>query len=284
MASVNPQQIHKSNVRLAGGWLFVDLLDDDGVPTGERHVGDFTDLSITVTEERNTVMSGEGAVPQQLINKIVSRSFEARATLRDMSAQNLALMLQGETVAVADVAEARVLDEEIGPVKQGHWYQLGPRADAGAVPDDLMGVLALKEGAALTVKAAATLAAVVAKAEDDDFQADGEHARVYIVPGGGIADGDMLKVSYTTAAAKRVRARTKSPPEEVFAAVRFVEDAVDAGRNVYIRRASLGSGGDFAVQSGDRTNPQSFSLTVGVLEPGGKDAAVTIDGRALGSD
>lgn len=104
---------------------------------------------------------------------------------------------------------------------------------------------------------------------------------VYIVEDGGIDDGDMLKVSYVTAAAKRARAQTKSPPEEVFAAVRFVEDATDAGRNVYIRRASLGSGGDFAVQGGDRTTPQSFQLSIGVLEPGGADAAVIIDGRVM---
>lgn len=116
---------------------------------------------------------------------------------------------------------------------------------------------------------------------DDRENADWEHGRVYIVEDGGIDDGDMLKVSYVTAAAKRARAQTKSPPEEVFAAVRFVEDATDAGRNVYIRRASLGSGGDFAVQGGDRTTPQSFQLSIGVLEPGGADAAVIIDGRVM---
>ena len=275
MATTTPQQAHPSNVVIGAGWIYISPLDDDGNLSGWEYVGDSTGMTITIDEERTTVYSGDGARAQKLIDKVTQRSFRATATIRDMTAANFARLLQGETKTVPADVKGKVDEEQIADVRQGRWYQLG------ATAADPSGVLAVEDDATFAVKKGATAAAAnTAAAAGTDYRLDADRGMVYIVPGGGIADGNGLKVTYNRAGNKRERAQTKSPPEDVYVGVRYDEDGPDKRRAI-IRRASLGSAGDFQLKSGDRQTPQEFTLTMGVEEPGGDAPAVQVDGKPL---
>lgn len=263
---------YTDNIVIGAGEVFVDLLDSDGDTTGERYVGDSVGMTLTSTEERAQVFSGDGPTARKLVDAVTQRDFAGTLALHDQSMENLALMLQGENPADEADAATAVTDEEI-TVKKGRWYQLG-------VSDTKrMGYLAVDATAAKTVVTNAD--ASTTYDATDDYVLDAGRARLYIVPGGDIADDATIKVDYTPIAGKHERAQTKTPPEQIEAAVRYVEFAANGrGRNVYIRRCNIGSAGDFQLKDRTRQTEQTISLSLGIQEPGGGHPAVIIDGKA----
>lgn len=273
----NPQTVAKRTQIVGAGWLFVALLDAAGKPQGERYVGSTTSLTLTIEEERQTFYDPDGERAVKVIDKITQRSFTATATLLDMSPENIALLLQGDTEAVDNTGNApRAASQSQDGVQLARWYQVG------ADDDDPMGVFRLKKGS-VSLKYG-TKATVDGGGGTDgvagtDFEVDEEHGRIYVI-GGGIVAGNTIKVSFTPDAnVARIRAKTVTPARDVYAAIRYVE-TVSPGRNIYIRRAALGSAGDMSLKA-DRQERQSFDLTMGIEEPGGDLAAITFDGEAV---
>ena len=256
---------HTDNIVIGSGEMFIDLLDDDDKPTGERYLGDGAAASLSVTTERMQVFSGTGPVAKKLVDKVRSLTRSMSITLHDMSPENLALFIGGE--APADITEtaAAVTDETL-TVKKGHWYQLG-------VSDDKpTGVGAIASAGVTVKKGTSGNTAATVKI---DYTIDADRGRIYIDPKGGIADG-KIRVSYTPVAASRKQVKT-GDLREIRAAVRYIEDTdTGKGRNYYAPLCSVGAAGEMALMS--RDTEQQIQLACEILEPGSGKAALLIDG------
>lgn len=264
--------IHTDNIVIGAGEVFLDLLDADGNRQGERYVGDSVGMSLSATEERAQVFSGDGPTARKLIDAVTQRDFAGTVTLHDSSKENLALLLQGENPADEADSATAVTDEVVAGVKQGRWYQLGVSATKR------MGYLSIASAGFAATDSESSPTTFTA---GDDYRIDADNARIYIVPGGSINDGTDLKVDYTPVAATHERAQTKSPPEQVLAAVRYIEHpASGRGRNVYIRRCSVGVAGEVQLKDRARQTEQTFPLTLGVQEPTDGYPSIIIDGKA----
>lgn len=258
---------HTDNILIGSGEFYIDVLDGDGNPTGERYLGDGVSAGLAVTTERVTVFSGTGPVARKLVDKVRSLSRSLSITLHDMSPENLALFAAGAVETVTEAANA-VNDEEL-TVNKGRWYQLG------AADEKPAGVGAIAAAANKTiVKNKAGSTTYVA---DTDYTADPARGRILIEPGGAIADGAEIKVSYTPVAASRKQVKT-GELKEIRASVRYIEDTdTGEGRNYYAPLCSVGPAGEMGLMS--RDSEQQIQLSCEILDPGGGKAALIIDGE-----
>ena len=169
-------------------------------------------------------------------------------------------------------ADTVVTDEPI-TVKKGLWYQLGVSATKR------MGYLAVSaKNFNMSHDVNGTDTVIPA---DSNYLVDAANGRVFIVPGGAIADGTDVKIDYTPIAGTHDRAQSVAGSDTLIAAIRYVESsAAGVGRNVYIRQCKLGAQGDFALKAG-RQGEQQFTLTLGIETPSDGHPAVIIDGKAL---
>ena len=137
--------IHKNNVLIGAGELYLDRLDENDMPTGERFLGDGVSASLSVTTERTQVFSGTGPVAEKLVDAVRSIDRAITIAVRDMSHENLALFVGAPEVGDVSDVSAAVTDEAL-TVRQARWYQLG------AAKEKPMGVGAVSATAADTVR------------------------------------------------------------------------------------------------------------------------------------
>ena len=243
---------HKSNVIIGAGRVYLDRYDGNGKLTGERYLGDSPGASLSVATERSETFSADGPVAVKLVDIVRSITRSWSVTVFDISAENLALFFAGEAGERTQSATA-VADEAL-TVNKGRYYQLGASA---AIP---LGVGAIDAAPAKTVvktKTGSTTYAV-----ETDYQVEPESGRLFIVPGGAIANGAELKVSYTPVAGTRETVRT-GKPKQIQAAIRYIEDAANPeskGRDYYARLCSVGASGELALKN-DRGSEQQIQLT-----------------------
>lgn len=264
------QSLHRDNVLIGSGRVFLDVRDADGNLTGERYLGDAVGATLNVESERATVFSGSGPVARQLVDKLRQQTRSMQVTLHDMSMENLALFLAaGDPKAAADAAQA-VADEVIGPVTPGRWYQLGA-SDAKPA-----GVLAVTAIGAVTMGDKAAQATATTKGTD--YEVDADRARLYVTPGAGIAAGKYLKVaSYTPKAAAARQQVLATELREARAALRYLEDTqTGKGRNYYAPLCSVSAGGEMALMS--RDTEQQIVLDARILDPGAGKPSLVCDG------
>ena len=260
---------HTNNTLIGSGEVYLDLLDAQDGTTGERYLGDAVSANLSVTTERAQVFSGTGPIAKKLVDQVRSLSRTFTITLRDISADNLALFVGApEPATVADAAIE--VENEPLTVRKGRWYQLG-------VSDDKpTGVGAVSAVAADTTVAKKTGNTIYVAGTD--YTLDAKRGRLYIEPGGAIADGAELKVTYTPVAASRRQVRT-GELSEVRAAMRYIEDsAAGEGRNYYAVLCSVGASGELGLMS--RDTEQQIQLTCEILEPEDGRPALVIDGEA----
>ena len=259
---------HANNVVIGAGEVFIDLYDADDNLTGERYAGDSASASLSVTTERATVFSGDGAVATQLVDVARSISRTLSLTLHDISVENLALFVAADAGGASDVATA-VVDEEI-KVYRGRWYQLGVSADK---PGGVAAVSATSADTTVTNAGGTTIYTA-----GSDYTLDAERGRIYIEPDSNIAQGDTIKIDYTPVAGSRGTVLAREL-KQVRAALRYLETPMAGkGRNIYARLCSVGPSGEMALKS--RDTEQQIQLVCEVLEPSDGWPALTIDGEA----
>lgn len=284
---------HSDNILLGSGHLFIDVLGADGARTGERYLGDAVGATLAVESERVQVFSGSGPVARQLVNKVRSLTRRLSATLHDVSMENLALFVgAGDAVGAETDAAARLAGAtaEALTVKRGRWYQLGVSAarPAGlrAVQDataagKTAGAHDAGAAALILTTAAAAAAAGNTVARATNYAVDTANGRLYILPkAADIDDGDTIYVHYTpVAATARPQVTTPATPQDVRAAVRYIEEtATGRGRNLYAPLCSVAASGELALMS--RETEQQIQIAAEILEPGGGKAALLIDEQA----
>ncbi len=293
---------HSDNILLGSGHLFIDVLGAAGARTGERYLGDAAGATLAVESERVQVFSGSGPVARQLVNKVRSLTRRLSATLHDVSMENLALFVgAGDAVGSETDAAARVGDAaaEALTVRRGRWYQLGVSAarpagvravrDATAAGKDAGHFDAGATAAIVTTAAAAPSAANTVSRSY--YAVDAANGRIYIRESGGAteagkaaaalpANGGTVYVHYTPVAeAARAQVATPATPQDVRAAVRYIEEtATGRGRNLYAPLCSVAASGELALMS--RETEQQIQIAAEILEPGGGKAALLIDEQA----
>lgn len=254
------------NIVLGSGRVFFDKFDANGDPTGELYMAETPGFELTVSPESTEIFSDDGPVAESLINvtKSVSRNFAI--TTKNITDQSLALFLiatAGSQTTSAGAETATAINGGKG-VKQGHWYQLGVSAGR---PTGVRAIttVAIKEG-------------VTAKTVDTDYVLDAALGRIYIVPGGGIDEGDILTADFTRTAVSWTEVASNDLGAAK-GALRYVADnTAGENRDLYVPSCVLEPNGTAAFKS--RDTAQTLGFTVKVQKPSDGRSSVYVNGRA----
>lgn len=169
--------------------VYVDVLDANRARQGEMFLGDTPGFGFSIADEvRDKYSSAEATAP--LIKSVnVRRTPEASLILDEFNPQTLRLAFMGTAGYFAQTgAAATNVVVPVARVKQGYWFPLeSPAGTArrGTVAEPLSGVVV------------ETSPGAVAKVLNVDYKLDLVSGRVYVIPGGGIADGEPLQVDFT---------------------------------------------------------------------------------------
>ena len=286
------RETHTENVVLGAGEIFIDQYDSNGNPTGaERYLGDSIGATISLTTERTTIQSGDGAVARDLVDVVRSVSRTLGFTLHDSSIANWNLFVLGE-VAEQSIAAAEAM-ATIAKPKVGFWHQLGQSAANPSGPGEIDKIVLGKVKIADNPTASSPTYEAATQAEFNALEFDLRTARMIVHPSraanaaAGISEradlaGKGIEISYSPSAARKIsQAKATAAASQITCAIRYVEVepiAGNQGRNVYARKCNLIPGGEAALKS--RDTEQQLAFTANVLDPGSTDGypPLVIDG------
>ena len=273
---------HTNNTVLGNGEVFVDVYDGDPLARTfkERYLGDSVSATLSVTSERTTIQSGDGAVAQDLVDIVRSVSRTFGFALRDSSIENWNLFLLGggtkAGIAARSSDGSAVADESHGAVKKGQVVMLGFPKGSGSA----MGVGKIKSKPTAKDN---TTAETTANIETDAEQIDSSSTLLVDLNTGlvtALKDFTDLKVTYTPAGGQSATTRAEATADatQIQCALRYVEDdpASGQGRNLYIPKCNLLPGGETSIKS--RDTEQQLAFSANVLSPGAGVPALIIDG------
>lgn len=251
------------NIVLGAGYCYFDPEDADGNLTGEIYLGDGPGFSFTMATEKTEIDSSDTPTAETLVSITNKVTRSAQCGIRNVSDQVLSFFVGGDASTKTQTSTP-VTDEVIGAVQQGRYYQLGA---SSSNPTGVRGV------SSVTVEPSGGGTAYTV---DTDYKLDADGGRIYIVPGGGIADDDEIQVDYTPAANSRGQVISGAGPKK--GAFRFVSDNTTGdNREVYFPRVELSPNGEMALK--DRQNPVEATFDVSILTRSGYQQ-VYIDGEA----
>lgn len=255
--------MERENYVLPAGKLYFDLELDDGSHLGERYIGDTPGFSITVETERQQFFSADSKTREKKRDIVVEINRSSEITCRDITTENLALFLAGDQETLTQ-ATGTVTDEEVGPVKQGHWYQLGTSASFPAGVREISDVV-VKDDAEATITMA------------DNYALDLELGRIYIIEGGAIEDDDEITVTYDKEDATIVQVKSGA-----FASrkgrLRFIANNREgANRDAFFPLVDIGPSGALEMKGEDW---QEVAFTCEILKPETLEA-IYINNRAV---
>lgn len=274
------RELHDEVIQLGAGEIFIDVYES-GAPTGgERYLGDSPGATITITTERTTIQSNDGAVSRDLIDRVRSVSRVMGFTVQDASLANWALFIVGEledATTIAAVAADGAVGVATGLIPGKRWAPILNAANGVEV-----GAITLKKAAGGDIDATAVVKGTDAAAEPataaaagTDYEFDEKTGRIFNL----LATKTRFKVvKGQTAGRKVTRAKATAAASETICALRYVEDEVEGvpGRNVHVLRTNIVPSGEAALKSSD--TPQQFAFTATAVDPGGGRPVMTIDG------
>jgi len=256
------------NIVLGAGHCYFDAFDAAGLLTGERYLADTPEVAITIEQERVTEYGGDGPIAEKIIDEATSVDRSGRFTLRDMSAENLGMFLIGAVASLSTSAGSKAAQPINGGqgVTQGRWYQMGVSASLVA---GVRGIenLAIKDGVPTTY------------VKDTDYREDLENGRIYIIPGGGIADDTVLTADYdeTDVSWEQVSTHDLGPAEGAF---RYVAgNTKGKNRDLFIPQCRLIPSGELAWRSRDTIMAAAFDLAI--VKPDDGREAIYLNGRPV---
>lgn len=251
-----------NNYTLGRGKAYFDPFDGNGNTTGERYLGNCPGLEISLDSESLEHFSSESGIQEKDDEVLIRVVRNANLTCDNMSEENTALFIIG-TVSTVNQTNTPVVDEAL-TVKQGHYYQLGTTSGNPVGVRGVTSVVVTGTGGTPTY----TLTT--------DYTVDATLGRLYIVPGGGIADGTAILVDYTpdTNSRTRVTAQSLAAVEGAF---RFIADnPKGTNRDFYAPKVQLKPTGQFALIGEDW---MQMGFTVEFLKKDTSTAALFVDGR-----
>ena len=251
---------HANNIILGAGEFFIDVLDADGLPQGERYLGDTVGGTLDVQTETTTVYSGDGPTPEVLTEVVNRVTRTLNITMHDILPANLALFITGESVAqAADTTKVTDKKMKIGKASPEYWHQLGVTAARPA------GALAVKE-ADLKMKDGGTDGNGNTAITADKYEVDLANGRFRFKESGVVDDGHIVLVTFTPDSAAVDAVKVNPETKQVFAAIRYIESAADGkGNNYYAPRCNVRASGSMALKS--RDTEQQTQIVCQILEP-----------------
>lgn len=236
---------------------------DDG--TGEEYIGNTPSAELSIESTSLDHFSAESGIREKDDTALVEISRNLAITADDISVGNWARFIVGAASTLAQAATP-VVDESVGAVKQGLYYQLGETVDNPSGVRDV-GSVTVKVG--ITTKTLTT-----------DYTVDLALGRVYIVPGGGISDADVVLVSYTPVAGTRDQVVSASSAS-LAGALRFIADnPKGANRDIFLPSVTIKPTGT-AKLKGDTAEWMQIGFEIEILKKDANTAAIYIDGRAV---
>lgn len=219
----------EGNLLLGKGEVYFDRFDDNGVKTGERHIGNCHSLEITNEDDVAESYSGMNKEAELYARTVKRRKQTAKINFEEIVAENMALLAMGAVTTVENTDVTPVADEAIGAVLKGRYYKVLGRKISY-----------------VSVVYGTTLIGAADAYEDEDFAVDERTGRIYIMPGGAIDDGDKVWVSYTPGAYsyEAVTAGTKG---EIIGSLRFVPDPTE-GPQIELEAWKVAMSADSALQ------------------------------------
>lgn len=257
----------ENQYQIPRGRVYFDRLDPvTDAYTGERAFGNCPGITLNISSEKADHYSSESGLAQK--DKSIAVRIDRAGTLNcdNWSTANVALFLSGEEDIVTQTADA-VTDEEI-TVHQGLFYQLGKtlanpaghrNVSAVVISDDDAG----SPGDPITAAG--------------NYEVDAALGRIRIVPGGAIADGDLIHVAYAKPATTWARVKTGAT-SEIRGALRVIADnASGDNRDFYMPTVTLTSEGDLPIIA-EGTEFVAMAFGLEVLKPANGEA-IYVDGR-----
>ena len=248
-----PQPTDRNTV-LGAGYIFFDRLVS-GAYTGELYIANTPDLALAVEAGGNvTDYDADGPIATELLNVDTQITRSLSFSAKHITGNLWSLFLPGTLGSYSSSAGA-VSDQPINGgtgVKQGYWYQLGANLYPGGAR--LVSSVAIKDSVPTTY----TLT--------DDYLVDLVLGRVYIVPGGSIADDTVITADFTEATASWESVAATTLLEKVEGRFRFVSaNTAGTERDVFVPSAILTPNGTISLKS--RTDVQMAGFNVRIQTP-----------------
>lgn len=255
------------NYTLGAGKLYFDRFDADDNPTGELYIGNTTSLTGTIDEEREEHYSSDEAERAKDESVVTRSDHTVGFTTDDISPENLAMLWKG-TAEILAVSAITSTTEDI-TVLRGRWYQIGV-TDAHPTGARSLTITAVTDDEATPV-------AIPGGAGGANYDVDLELGRIFIKEDAtDVADGDIIKVTYTAAAHSREVIIASG--EKIRGALRYVADNTKGvNRDDFWPLVELSPDGDFEYK-GDSWSEMSF--TGEVLKKVGRERHY-VDGRPV---
>ncbi len=228
-----------ANLLLGRGAVYFDRFAAGTITRqGEVHLGNVTKLEITTTDEVKEKYSSMVSTSALLKAVNTKRTVEVKLTADEFSLANMALALMGSEGTLTQAASSATDETITTSAKQGRWYPLAKRNVSSVV--------------------------ITGKVEGTDFTVDVETGRIYIIPGGTIADGSSVTVasySYGTIDYKTI---VGGNANQIEGYLRFIGDpATGPEFELEVWRVQAQPDGAFGLITEDYGN---FSLTLKVLD------------------
>lgn len=249
---------------LGRGKLYFDRFTNniDKIRTGERYLGNTPEINFNTEAELLEHFDADGGIRVKDDQVTLEITRTLTFTCDNIDDDNLAIFFLGEKSTFTQAASAGGT-YEIADAQQGLYYQIGQTA---ANPMGQRGVSLVSVADAVPTTYDLT----------DDYTVDLDLGRIYIVPGGGIADGTDLIVTFTCSATERARVLT-ADSVTVDGALRYIAaNPKGNNRDYYFPYVQLTPNGDYTFK-GDEW--QTLPFTCEVLKYDDNTAAVWIDGR-----
>ena len=246
------------DLKVPKGRMYFDPLIA-GSLEGARYLGNTPEFLLNVTTERNEEFHAECGFDQLVADTIASITRTGSVTTKNLSDDAYSYFMIGDKVTIAQASAAGVT--ETFDVKQGLYYQLG------------------KDSSFPTGARAGTLNSIGAFVEGTDFEFDGDLMRLYITPGGGIADDTSISPDYDLTDVSWVQVRGSR--SEVYEGEVWIIECLQSGEEKvwYFPKSRLTPNGDLAVKRLG-AEAASMPLAISVLEPGDGRLPFYIDGEA----
>ena len=241
---------------------FVPFVTGTNTKTGEQYFGNTPSFGITVEAQKVDHFNSDRGLNEKDLTVTISVNRSGSFVTDNIIADTLAKMFLGSAAVLSQASETATMESIT--VLQDRTYQVGA---SDALPSGKRSV---------TITSVTSVGGATVHVLDTDYTVDAELGRVFIIEGGGIADGTEVEITYDVAA--HSRKQTISGTESIYGALRFIAyNNAGEQTDYYMPKVSLMPNGEFSLKGDDF---QQISFTVDILKDGNKPA-VLADGRAF---
>lgn len=240
-----------NNTVLGRGKLYFDrFLPNTETSTGERYLGNTPSFGLSVETQELEHYSAEEGLRVKDLSVTLQVDYSATFVTDNIDLDNIAAFFFGEKQSVAQGALSAQQDDLT--VLQGMYYQLGMSAG---------NPVGLRN---LTIDTVAGAGGTPTYVAGTDYVADNDLGRIYIVPGGGIADDTAIEVTYDVGA--HTHDLVVSGSDLIYGALRFIAfNGVGKQTDFFMPKVALRPNGEYALKGEDW---QQFGFNVEVLKKG----------------